>query len=92
VTAAEGVSRSRAGISGSPRRDPFAIDDRDARRRLRFGFRRARRGDDDLIGDDRGNGHDDPPVDEPVVTEGLAARYGSEAHAPRLDPAEETDD
>jgi hypothetical protein len=34
----------------------------------------------------------DPPVDEPVVTEGLAASIGGGAHAPRLDPAEETDD
>ena len=37
-------------------------------------------------------GHVNPPVDELVVTEGCAAYRGSEAHAPRLDPAEETDD
>src|SRR5439155_12693220 len=44
--------------------DALGVDDGYAGGRLQFLFRSARGGDDDLVGVDRCDGHDDPPVDD----------------------------
>src|SRR5439155_20917643 len=72
--------------------DALVVDDGDARRCLAIALWSTGSCNDDLVGVDRRDGHNDPPVDELAVTEGCAAELRCRAHVPRLDPAGDTDD